>query len=61
MDLEAIPLCNKIILPPATTKEVITTSNTQRSSGSDERTRVAQKQKNMLGRSEAVTIKIYGS
>ena len=47
MDLEAIPLYNKIILGLETLKEVRKVTNEY----------VLQKQKNVLGRSEAVPIK----
>ena len=47
MDFEAISLYNKIILGPATPKEVRNVTNKQ----------VLQKQKNVLGKSEATLIK----
>ena len=47
MDFEAIPLYNKIRLGPATLKEVRKVTNEH----------VLQKQKNVLGRSKAVSIK----
>ena len=48
MDFEAIPLYNKIILGPVTAKEVRNVTNKH----------VLQKQKNVLGISEAAPIKI---
>jgi len=51
MDFEAIPLYNKIILGPATPKEVRKVTNKY----------VLQKQKIVLGKSEAAPIKIYDS
>ena len=51
VDFEAIPLYNKIILEPATLKEVRKVTNKH----------VLQKQKNVLGRSAAVPIKTFGS
>ena len=47
VDFEAIPLYNKIILGSATLKEVQKVTNEH----------VLEKQKNVLGRSEAVPIK----
>ena len=49
MDFEEIPLYNKIISGPSTTKEVRKVTNKH----------VLQKQKNVLERSEAAPIKKY--
>ena len=51
MDFDAIPLYNKIILEPATPKEIRNVTNNH----------VLQKQKNVLGRSEAVPLKMYAT
>ena len=51
MDFEAIPLYNKIILGLATPKEVRNVTNKH----------VLQKQKNVLGKSKATPIKMYGT
>ena len=52
VDFETIPLYNKIILESATSKEVRKVTNEHV---------LHKKQINVLGRSEAVPIKIYGS
>ena len=51
MDFEAIPPYNKIILGPAISEEVRNVTNKH----------VLRKQKNVLGRSKAASIKMYGT
>ena len=51
MDFETITLYNKIRLGPATPQEIRNVTNKH----------VLQKQKNVLGRSEAAPIKMYGT